>query len=67
MWQAAVVAEPPRADAEAITATVLTEAFDALPELPDDLDFTEHCLRLLAGVIERTAPSSAEASAPADS
>lgn len=64
VWQAAVRGWPRRADAEAITAAVLTEAFDALPELPDHVDFSAFCLELLARVPAQT---TADASVPADS
>lgn len=67
VWQAVAAASLPRAEAEAITAMVLREAFDALHDLPDDLDFTQHCLRLLTDVSERIAPFAADTSAPADS
>lgn len=67
VWQAAAAGWPRRREAEAVTAAVLTEAFEALPELPDEADFPAHCLRVLARVAARRAPEIAEIDASADS
>jgi DNA-directed RNA polymerase specialized sigma24 family protein len=67
VWQAAVAAWPQRSDAEAVTAAVLTEAFGALPELPDHADFTAYCLRVLARVAAHRAPDKASLGASVDS
>jgi hypothetical protein len=66
VWPLAVSAWPRRADAQGITAAVLTEAFAALPELPEDVDFPEHCLRVLAAISARIGAEAAPTSHSAD-
>lgn len=67
VWQVAAARWPRRGEAEAVTAAVLIAAFAELPGLPDHVDFTEHCLRLLIRASPQAAAGSVVAFAPADS